>query len=57
VEEIRKYNPEIATIMDQITPALFTEKEQTVVNELFPQCPKISIDYVNVLFSASRNEI
>lgn len=45
VDEIRKYNPEIATIMDQITPALFTEKEQTVVNELFPQCPKISIDY------------
>ena len=45
VEEIRKYNPEIASIMDQITPALFTEKEQTVVNELFPQCPKISIDY------------
>ena len=45
VEEIRKYNPEIAAIMDQITPAMFTEKEQTVVNELFPQCPKISIDY------------
>ena len=45
VEEIRKYNPEIASIMDQITPALFTGKEQIVVNELFPQCPKISIDY------------
>lgn len=45
VEEIRKYNPEIASIMDKITTALFTEKEQPVVNELFPQCPKISIDY------------
>lgn len=45
VKEIRKYNPEIASIMDQITPALFTENEQSVVNELFPQCPKISIDY------------
>lgn len=45
VEEIRKYNPEIASIMDQITPALFTENEQSVVNEHFPQCPKISIDY------------
>ncbi len=45
VEEIRKYNPEIANIMDQITPALFSEKEQSVVNEHFPLCPKISIDY------------
>lgn len=45
VEEIRKYNPEIANIMDQITPALFSEKEQTVVNEHFPLCPKISVDY------------
>lgn len=45
VQELRKYNPEIADIMDKIEPALFTEKEQEVVNELFPQCPKISIDY------------
>lgn len=45
VEEIRKHNTEIASIMDKIAPALFTEKEQDVVNELFPQCPKISIDY------------
>ena len=45
VGEIRKYNPEIASIMDKITPVMFTEKEQEVVNELFPQCPKISIDY------------
>ena len=45
VQELRKYNPEIADIMDKIESALFTEKEQEVVNELFPQCPKISIDY------------
>ncbi len=45
VGEIRKHNPEIAAIMDEIEPALFTDKEQEVVNELFPQCPKISIDY------------
>lgn len=45
VDEIRKYNPEIATIMDKIALSLFTNKEQDVVNECFPQCPKISIDY------------
>lgn len=45
VQEMRKYNPDIADIMDKIAPALFTDKEQEVVNELFPQCNKISIDY------------
>ena len=45
VGEIRKHNPEIAAIMDMIAPAMFTEKEQEVVNEIFPQCPNISIDY------------
>lgn len=45
VQELRKYNPEIAEIMDKLEPTLFTDKEQEVVNELFPQCPKISIDY------------
>lgn len=45
VSELRKHTPDIAVIMDQIEPAMFTEKEQDVVDELFPQCPKISIDY------------
>lgn len=45
VDEIRIHNPEIAGIMDKISPAMFTDKEQDVVNDLFPQCPKISIDY------------
>jgi mannose-1-phosphate guanylyltransferase len=45
VNELRKHNPDIAAIMDRIAPALFSDKEQNVVNELFPQCPKISIDY------------
>ena len=31
--------------MDEILPSLFTDKEQEVVNEKFPQCEKISIDY------------
>lgn len=45
VSEMRKHNPEIAGIMDEIQPAMFTEDEQKVVNELFPTCPKISVDY------------
>lgn len=45
VDELRKYTPEIATIMDDITPTMFTEQEQETVNKLFPNCNKISIDY------------
>lgn len=45
VNELRKHNPDVAAIMDKIAPALFSDKEQDVVNDLFPQCPKISIDY------------
>ncbi len=45
VEELRRLAPEISGIMDEIEPVMFTEREQTVVDEKFPQCPKISIDY------------
>lgn len=45
VNELRQHNPGIAKIMDEILPSLFTDKEQEVVNEKFPQCEKISIDY------------
>ena len=45
VNELRQHNPYIAKIMDEIQPSLFTNKEQEMVNEKFPQCEKISIDY------------
>ncbi|MCR5240385.1 MAG: mannose-1-phosphate guanylyltransferase [Prevotella sp.] len=45
VNELRTHVPEIAEIMDQIVPAMFTEQEQETVNRLFPDCTKISIDY------------
>ncbi len=45
IEELKQYSPEIANIMDKLEPYLFTDKEQEKLNELFPQCPKISIDY------------
>lgn len=42
---IREYEPEMAEIFDKIEPTLYSEKEQETVNELFPKCNKISIDY------------
>lgn len=45
VSELRKYAPEIAVVMDKLKPVFFTEKEQVLVNELYPTMPKISIDY------------
>lgn len=45
IEELRKYVPEIATIMDMIAPDMFTAQEQDSINKLFPNCTKISIDY------------
>ena len=45
IEELRKQVPQIAEIMDTIFPFMLTEKEQEMVNILFPQCDKISIDY------------
>ena len=45
VNELRKHVPEIAAVMDQIAPALFTPEEQAKVDELYATFPKISIDY------------
>lgn len=45
VSELRKYAPQIAGVMDQMVSSFFTDSEQAKVNELFPTCEKISIDY------------
>ncbi len=45
VGELRRHAPEIAAVMDRIAPAFFTAGEQAAVDECFPTCPKISIDY------------
>lgn len=42
---LRMYAPQIAGVMDELEPALFTDKEQTELKRLFPTCEKISIDY------------
>lgn len=43
--ELRVHAPEIAAIMDRMAPSFFTAGEQAAVDDLFPTCPKISIDY------------
>ena len=45
VKELRAYAPQIAGVMDQLAPTLFTEGEQAALRKLFPTCDKISIDY------------
>ena len=45
ISELRQYQPDIAQIMDCIAPAFFSVREQSIVDRLFPDCPKISIDY------------
>lgn len=42
---IRRYAPQIAGVMDELEPALFTDKETEELKRLFPTCEKISIDY------------
>lgn len=45
VSELRQHASQIAGVMDQMVDSFFTDEEQTKVNELFPTCEKISIDY------------
>ena len=45
VNALRIYQPSIADIFESIQPYYGTDKEQVVINEKFPQCDNISIDY------------
>lgn len=42
---IRTYCPQIAGVFDRLEPDLYTDREQERVDELFPQCENISVDY------------
>ena len=42
---IRTFQPNLASIMDEMAPSFYTEQEKEVVDKLFPTCEKISIDY------------
>ena len=45
VNSITTYQPALAAIFDRMASAFYTEREKETVNELFPQCDNISIDY------------
>lgn len=45
VNSIRAYQPELAEIFDKLTPSLYGAEEKAAINEYFPTCPNISIDY------------
>ena len=45
VNTISDLVPEMASVFDKIEPYFYTEKEQEIVNQYFPTCPNISIDY------------
>ena len=45
LSELQTHAPQIMSVIDKMQPSFFTENEQDVVDELFPTCEKISIDY------------
>lgn len=45
VSQLRRFAPQIAEVMDRLSPSLYTEGEGGALAELFPQCEKVSIDY------------
>lgn len=45
VNAFRIYQPAIAKIFESLTPIYGTEKEQDEINEKFPMCENISVDY------------
>ncbi len=52
-EAIRRYVPGIAEVFDRIYPEFYTEREKETIEELFPACESISIDYA-VMEKAER---
>lgn len=45
VNAFRIYQPTLARIFESMLPIYGTEREQDVVNERFPECESISVDY------------
>lgn len=45
VNALRIYQPDVNDIFEKLLPIYGTEKEQEVINEEFPKCANISIDY------------
>ena len=45
INAFRVYNPSIAKIFDGIRPKLGTDEEQQLIDERYPECENISVDY------------
>jgi len=45
VNALRIFEPSISTIFEKLLPIYGTDKEQAIINEEFPKCDNISIDY------------
>ena len=45
VKTIAQLVPDLAAVFDKIEPHFYQKDEQDVIDELFPTCPNISIDY------------
>lgn len=45
VNAFRIYEPSLAEIFEGLLPVLGTDKEQDAINEQFPKCENISVDY------------
>jgi len=45
VNAFRIYQPSMAKLFEQMRPIYGTDKEQEVINERFPECENISVDY------------
>ncbi len=43
--QLRSFAPQISSVMDLLSPALYTDRETSELARLFPGCEKISIDY------------
>ena len=57
VSELRTHAPQIAGVMDALSPSFFTEDEPKALRQLFPTCEKVSIDYAVMEKSASIHVI
>ena len=44
-QELRRHAPLMEDVMDELASSLYTDREASELQRLFPQCPKISIDY------------
>lgn len=57
LEKFREYIPDIYADLEKIGAAMGTEKEESVMNEVYPNIRKISIDYAVMEPSAAKGDV